>query len=46
MSPAAAVVMVAASLSQARASELIREVAPALFVGGLVLLAAAILGFP
>ena len=46
MSPAAAVVMVAASLSQARASQLIREVAPALFVGGLVLLAAAILGFP
>ena len=46
MSPAAAVVMVAASLSQARASQLIREVAPALFVGGLVLLAAALLGFP
>jgi C4-dicarboxylate transporter, DcuC family len=44
MSPAAAVVMVAASLSQARASHLIREVAPALLVGGLVLLAAAILG--
>jgi DcuC family C4-dicarboxylate transporter len=46
MSPAAAVVMVSASLAQARASHLIREVAPALLVGGLVLLAAAILGFP
>ena len=46
MSPAAAVVMVSASLSQARPSQLIREVAPALLVGGLVLGAAAILGFP
>ena len=46
MSPAAAVVMVSATISQARASHLIREVAPALLVGGLVLLAAAILGFP
>ncbi len=46
MSPAAAVVMVSASLSQARASHLIREVAPALLVGGLVLLVAAVLGLP
>ena len=46
MSPAAAVVMVSATISQARASHLIREVAPALFLGGLVLLAAAILRFP
>ncbi len=43
MSPAAAVVMVAAGLSQAKASHLIREVAPALLIGGLVLIAAAIL---
>ena len=46
MSPAAAVVMVSATLSRAKASHLIREVAPALLVGGLVLIAAAILGFP
>jgi len=42
MSPAAAVVMVASRLSQSSARELIREVAIPLFVGGAVLLAAAV----
>ncbi len=45
MSPAAAVVMVSARLSEARPAQLIRQVAPALLIGGLVLLAAAILGW-
>jgi DcuC family C4-dicarboxylate transporter len=43
MSPAAAVVMVASRLSQASTKELIREVAAPLFVGGAVLLIAAML---
>jgi DcuC family C4-dicarboxylate transporter len=43
MSPAAAVVMVASRLSQSSARELIREVAVPLFVGGAVLLGAALL---
>ncbi len=42
MSPAAAVVMVCATLSHARPAALIRQVAPPLFAGGAVLLAAAI----
>jgi DcuC family C4-dicarboxylate transporter len=45
MSPAAAVVMVSARLSEARPAQLIRQVAPPLLLGGLVLLAAAILGW-
>ena len=45
MSPAAAVVMVSARLSDARPTQLIRQVAPPLLLGGLVLLAAAILGW-
>ncbi len=45
MSPAAAVVMVSARLSDARPALLIRQVAPPLLLGGLVLLAAAILGW-
>jgi DcuC family C4-dicarboxylate transporter len=44
MSPAAAVVMVSAQLSQARASDLIRRVAGPLIAGGIVLLGAALLG--
>ena len=43
MSPAAAVVMVAASLSQAKPTHLIREVVPALLIGGLVLITIAIM---
>ncbi len=43
MSPAAAVVMVSSRLSQSRAKDLIREVAIPLFVGGAVLLIAAML---
>ena len=46
MSPAAAVVMVSAQLSQARPSNLIRQVALPLIAGGIVLLCAAMLGFP
>ncbi len=46
MSPAAAVVMVSAQLSQARASDLIRQVAGPLIAGGLILLGAALVGFP
>jgi C4-dicarboxylate transporter, DcuC family len=46
MSPAAAVVMVCSTLSNGRAMDLIRQVAPALGVGGAVLIAAALLGFP
>ena len=44
MSPAAAVVMVSAQLSQARASDLIRQVAGPLIVGGIVLITAALAG--
>ncbi|MGO9919641.1 MAG: C4-dicarboxylate transporter DcuC, partial [Isosphaeraceae bacterium] len=43
MSPAAAVVMVSSRLAQSSARELIREVAIPLFVGGVVLLVAAML---
>ncbi|MGO9466370.1 MAG: C4-dicarboxylate transporter DcuC [Isosphaeraceae bacterium] len=43
MSPAAAVVMVSSRLAQSSARELIREVAIPLFVGGAVLLVAAML---
>jgi hypothetical protein len=43
MSPAAAVVMVSAQLSKANSAGLIRHVAGPLLVGGLVLLAIAIL---
>jgi C4-dicarboxylate transporter, DcuC family len=46
MSPAAAVVMICSTLSNARAGELIRHVAPPLLAGGAVLLAAALLRFP
>lgn len=46
MSPAAAVVMVCSTLAGARAAELIRQVAPPLLVGGIVLIAAALFGFP
>jgi DcuC family C4-dicarboxylate transporter len=46
MSPAAAVVMVSSTLANARAADLIRRVAPPLFVGGIVLIAAALLRFP
>ncbi len=46
MSPAAAVVMVCSTLANARATELIRHVAPPLFAGGVVLIAAALLRFP
>lgn len=46
MSPAAAVVMVCSTLAGARALELIRQVAPPLLVGGIVLIAAALFGFP
>lgn len=42
MSPAAAVVMVCATLAHARPAALIRQVAPPLFAGGAVLLVAAI----
>jgi DcuC family C4-dicarboxylate transporter len=45
MSPAAAVVMVAARLSGAPAPELIRRVSLPLLFGGLLLLAAALVGF-
>jgi DcuC family C4-dicarboxylate transporter len=44
MSPAAAVVMVSSRLSQASPRELIKEVAIPLFVGGAVLIVAALLG--
>jgi DcuC family C4-dicarboxylate transporter len=44
MSPAAAVVMVSAQLSQSKISDLIRLVAGPLFAGGIVLLSAALLG--
>jgi DcuC family C4-dicarboxylate transporter len=46
MSPAAAVVMVSSTLANARAADLIRRVAPPLFVGGIVLVAASLMGFP
>jgi DcuC family C4-dicarboxylate transporter len=46
MSPAAAVVMVSSTLAGARAGELIRKVVPPLLVGGVVLIAAAVLKFP
>lgn len=46
MSPAAAVVMVCSTLANARAAELIRQVAPPLLVGGAVLMAAALLRLP
>lgn len=46
MSPAAAVVMVCSTLSGARALELIRNVAPPLLAGGIVLIAAALFQFP
>jgi len=45
MSPAAAVVMMAARLSETKASDLIRRVALPLLAGGAVLLTAALLGF-
>jgi DcuC family C4-dicarboxylate transporter len=44
MSPAAAVVMVSSSLSEARASDLIRRVAVPLLTGGTVLVTAVLLG--
>ncbi len=44
MSPAAAVVMVSARLSDAQPSHLIRQLVAPLLIGGLVLLTAAILG--
>jgi DcuC family C4-dicarboxylate transporter len=46
MSPVAAVVMVCSTLAGARPVELIRQVVPPLLVGGVVLIAAAILRFP
>jgi DcuC family C4-dicarboxylate transporter len=46
MSPAAAVVLVSSTLANARAADLIRGVAPPLLVGGVVLIAAALLQFP
>jgi DcuC family C4-dicarboxylate transporter len=46
MSPAAAVVMVSSTLANARAADLIRRVAPPLLVGGVVLIAAALLRLP
>jgi hypothetical protein len=45
MSPAAAVVMMSARLSEAQASDLIRRVFVPLLAGGAVLLLAAIFGF-
>jgi C4-dicarboxylate transporter, DcuC family len=45
MSPAAAVVMMAARLSETKASDLIKRVFVPLLAGGAVLLAAALLGF-
>ena len=46
MSPAAAVVMVCSTLANARALDLIRQVAPPLLVGGAVLITLALLRFP
>ena len=44
MSPAAAVVMMSARLSDASAADLIRRVAVPLLIGGVVLMAAVLLG--
>jgi DcuC family C4-dicarboxylate transporter len=46
MSPAAAVVMVSSTLSNARSVDLIRQVVPPLLVGGTVLIAMSLLRFP
>jgi C4-dicarboxylate transporter, DcuC family len=45
MSPAAAVVMIAARLSDAKATDLVRRVSVPLLCGGALLLAAALVGF-